>query len=364
MDSKKASAPAPPSSAKSGYYGTISTSTSSSSTIVDIPPPSFIHASSSSSSTSSSYNNVNSNTNALEKAVTNPFGDDQQYTPDGAAPPSFEEAVAAGTAATSPAYANAADPEAQTMMPLPGYFDISIVPTENILYRKKGVASDDEILQANPDELYKFFFTHLTERPELIVEVKGTHEETTTHCDTTTNKDGSTSHSTRTETHTIVDFEMKLDASHHVSPDWSHLWGALFPDTEDEPGQWRTALEEFTLSQNPLKEIHLNKEIPWDYATLRLAITSAVRAAGYHHTVTVNFTKRNHKELLGLGALGISCLWIIALPVFFLMRKRVGDRIVAHFPVMVDGNTFYRRNVLTIMAGVSGRVKHSKVVAA
>ncbi|KAJ3096173.1 hypothetical protein HDU97_006179 [Phlyctochytrium planicorne] len=299
-------------------------------------------------------------------------------------PPSFADAVS-GTEANQ-----------SGKVPLPDYYDISIIPQENLLLRQnvqpmtastakferttEGVQSTDPILQENPDELFRFFLTHLIEKPGMSVHVQGTHQESHTVTETTTNSDGSTSTSTRTETRTVTDFTYYINADGYILPDWTAVFalpkkgatsqtqnvraiGAHMPEYSVPPGQFREALEEFTRSKNLLKEIQMEKEIPWDYNSLRMSITTAVRLTGYWGSVSVTFPRKNYKMAVFSSSaiseisrscvtwvfLALTCLWIIFLPLYFILRKAVKGRLAAHYPIGIDVPTFYQRNINNIV---------------
>ncbi|KAJ3115677.1 Ca(2+)-dependent cysteine protease [Phlyctochytrium bullatum] len=311
----------------------------------------------------------------------------EQLDPAAPPPPSFEEAV------QQLQQNHAQDAQNIGVLP-PDYFDVSLIPNENVVMRQsvqpmeasgatferknKGIISFDESLQHNPDELYRFFLTHLLEKPGMKVWVTGTHPETRVVHETHTNSDGSTSHSTRTETHTVTDFSFGLDATPFVAQDWTAIFalpkgaarkqnqraiGAHVPKLDAEGGQFRAALEEFTRSKNLLKEIQLEKEVVWDFATLRRAIHLVVRRTGYFGDISVTFPRYNHvinvhsSSAISRAAqqcwvwvlLSITCLWIIFLPLFFITRKKVGGRLCAHYYMTVDSATFFNRNVIAIM---------------
>ena len=76
----------------------------------------------------------------------------------------------------------------------PSYFDISNIPTVAILhysdvipyqepskakiFRKHGcVNSADPLLEKNPDQLWLYFLTYLNEKPRLLMNIRGEHDE-------------------------------------------------------------------------------------------------------------------------------------------------------------------------------------------
>ncbi|KAI8850899.1 hypothetical protein BC829DRAFT_388038 [Chytridium lagenaria] len=222
----------------------------------------------------------------------------------------------------------------------PHYFESSLLPQHNVLLRQNvapikasearvkktadGITSFDDRLQADPDELYRFFLTHLVEGPGLVIYFRGTHQ-------------GNKS----------------IYLSHYVNPDWH-----------------AEALEEFTRSKNVLKELHLEKEIPWDYRNLHDAFVSAIRSTGYRFRIQVEFQRpfssitvfssspiaRAAQSWFTWVFLWISCLWVIFLPLFYMTRKKFKGRLAAHFNVNVGAAAFFQNNVGTVLECVHRRV--------
>ncbi|KAJ3096172.1 hypothetical protein HDU97_006178 [Phlyctochytrium planicorne] len=209
-------------------------------------------------------------------------------------PPSFEEAVA-GTG-VDPSKA----PPPEKKEDPPNYMDITLIPEDNILYRANvkpmtastakferkadGISTADPIVQDNPDELFRFFMTHLLEKPGLLVQVTGTHQESHQVHETHTDSDGHVHHTHRTEVRTVTDFTFSVDASAFVQPDWTAIFalpkdknvkraqnqnvravGAHMPEFSVPPGQFRQALEEFTTSKNLLKEKAIKERLAAHY---------------------------------------------------------------------------------------------------
>ncbi|KAI8850892.1 hypothetical protein BC829DRAFT_388025 [Chytridium lagenaria] len=262
---------------------------------------------------------------AAGTAGQNPF----IITPqDGFAPPSFADALST----LSPEDAQASDSSP------PDYFEISLLPQQNVLLRQnvqpleasqavyqrkaEGISSFDERLQANPDELYRFFLTHLVEKPGLLVNCKGTHTETRHH-------------NGKSETKTVVDFNFYRTVT------WANV-GAHTPNLAAESGQFRKALEEFTTSKNLLKEN------PWDYNNLRKAFKTAIRATGYRYNIKITFTRPNSSiTIFSSSTLSQMAQSWITWVLFGTHIKKVSGRLAAHFPIAVPAATFFQRNVAT-----------------
>ncbi|KAI8850900.1 hypothetical protein BC829DRAFT_388039 [Chytridium lagenaria] len=277
----------------------------------------------------------------------------------------------------------------------PDYFEVSLLPkrtccknvppleasTATFKREKKGGK-----IMSHPDELYKFFMTHLLEKPGMDVWITGTHQETYTRTETVSDGNGGTRTETRTETRTVTDFTFGIDVSHYIQNDWVAVFalpkmtrkqerqnmravGAHVPVLDAQSGLFRKALEEFTMSKNLLKEIHLDKEIPWDYDNLRRAFKQAIRSTGYFGHIDVSFVRRNAiisvfssspisrmaQSWWTWVCLGITCLWLIFLPLFCITRKKISGRLAAHYPMMVDGGSFFQNNVLAAMGAARGR---------
>ncbi|KAJ3190578.1 hypothetical protein HK101_008587 [Irineochytrium annulatum] len=275
--------------------------------------------------------------------------------------PAYEEATAAAAGQAKPAGVLDAPPD---------YFDPMEGSTVPFKRTSAGcVETHDPILDSNPDELYRFFMTHLVEKPALIVRITGSHTESHTRTETTTNADGSTSTHTVTETRTVTDFSFRMDASNYVAPDWERCVARARKNKPQDSdfGQWREVLEAYTSSTNQLKEIHLKKEIIWDYANLTPQLRALVRMTGYRNDIHISYEHRAHEisvysssEIMKLSRACwmrtlcvITCLWIIFLPAFLIARRNVKDRLHAYYNCVAPASVFYNNNA-GIIAGAEG----------
>ncbi|KAI9208892.1 uncharacterized protein BJ171DRAFT_437614 [Polychytrium aggregatum] len=236
-----------------------------------------------------------------------------------AAPAGFQQ-VPVGTYAPPPgppptSSTNYAPPPGPPPGCPPDYFDISIIPTGNIMLAKdcpplgersnakfevkdSSIVSFDPSLQKNvyaswdmqllqPEELWKFFLSHLS-KPTLLVHILGQHEETYTEV---VHGDNGTRVETRSRT--VTDFSFNFDVSHYIAPAWSRV--VCIPKQGKPSQNYRQALEEFTFSSNIFKEIHMVKQVFWDYPSLTNAIVSAIRRTGYPHRIMVSYPLKNAK---------------------------------------------------------------------
>jgi len=145
----------------------------------------------------------------------------------------------------------------------------------------------------------------------------------------------------------------------------------LLDEDEEWENEFRAFLEEYTQSNNLLKEIHLVKQVDWDYDNLQIALESIVRAAGYRDTVKITFdTKGNKVSAYASGKLSeaaqnkwvkifcfLSCLWLVFAPIYFLFRKRIKDKLFVSYPMEKTEAQFYQSNYHQIYNSVCNRVK-------
>nr|KAJ3422240.1 hypothetical protein HK105_000599 [Polyrhizophydium stewartii] len=289
----------------------------------------------------------------------------QQWNQQGAAvsegpPPSYAQALAAA-------------PTLQVVVLPPGFFDFSTVPETNILFpqqcpqlvspspvpvKKEGYETFtfSRVLDNNPDELWRFFMSHL-DRPGLLVRIHGYHHETRTRVV----HEGA---STRVETYQVQvdDFNFSLNASAYVSEQWSRL--VCMPRNGKPPLTYRQTIEEYTRSRNKLKEIHLDKQPLWDYENLTRAIHFCILQTGYPHTIQVSYDIPNSKvsvyadTLLSKSAHNtcirvlcvLTCLCIIFGPIYLLSRKRVSNNLICEYPVLISSADFFIRNYAFIQS--------------
>ncbi|KAJ3331149.1 hypothetical protein HDU76_003971 [Blyttiomyces sp. JEL0837] len=325
----------------------------------------------------------------------------------------------------------------------PSYFNSTIIPSGEVFYYeelnsqafqeftgsqatftrgdKKCIKSHDPILDRNPNELFKFFLTHLEEPPQLQVHIVGTHRDTIHKHETYTDSHGNVRSRTVSESITVTDFDFKFDLSNYVSPQWSYIRAdrrgkmegccpkcredcskdcardcgrceddcrrdcnteCVCPCKEEEEvetidGAWRAVLESYTRSGNWFKEIHLSKEVPFDYDGLKEALMRAIRWTSYPHSVTITFPKRNHKisvyssNIMSQLAQNmcvrclcvVSCLWVIALPIYALSRKKISGKLECIYQPMMSGEQFYERNAVLLVEAVRSGAKETTITA-
>ncbi|KAI8926231.1 hypothetical protein BC831DRAFT_511872 [Entophlyctis helioformis] len=141
------------------------------------------------------------------------------------------------------------------------------------------------------------------------------------------------------------------------------------PESGNAPKTLRETIEDYTHSSNILKEIHMIKQPLWDFQGVTKAVEYCVRATGFPNKITIAFPTTNNKvsafsshPLSRMAQscwtwclLAVTCLWIIFLPLFYIVRKKVKTTIVSEYPVLISGPDFYTRNYYMIQGHVLSR---------
>ncbi|TPX77419.1 hypothetical protein CcCBS67573_g01328 [Chytriomyces confervae] len=247
----------------------------------------------------------------------------------------------------------------------PGYFSVSGVPTRQVLMRAEAqvpnscfaqtertfqeVKTHDPVIASNPDELFNYFLFHVNQRPSMMVQVSGTHQETRTVMRQVSDGKGGFRTEHHTETHTVTDFSINLDVSDYIAPTWDRIVATPKKDMkEPQLGEWRAVMEEFTRSKNLLKEIHMEKEILWDYSNIQNSIIAALRMSGYMHSIHVSFPKGGYI----VSALSSSTLSKAA---DNTCVQNVNHQLFAYYQCVGTGREFYERNVGVIVGAAMTR---------
>ncbi|KAJ3091920.1 hypothetical protein HK102_012592 [Quaeritorhiza haematococci] len=276
---------------------------------------------------------------------------------------------------------------AQSNQPQP---QLTPLPQSQPLYRIKSettaldecVVSYDPVLDRNPDALWTYFLENLNTPPQMFVKIRGWHTETRTHTVRTRDSKGHTHTRTQRQTHTVTDFDFKIDVSGFVEKEWSQIV-SLPPEggasgsrqAQVEPTSvyptFRETLESYTQSDNKLKEITMSKQISkWDHSLLQHNIVAFVKSqCRFREHVDVVLVKKRHKisarssskwsRAAHNGCIQclcvVSCLCIIFWPMWCLVRKRVKNQLIAHYPILLGEQDFFMWNRLQIMHGVRTR---------
>jgi hypothetical protein len=171
------------------------------------------------------------------------------------------------------------------------------------------------------DELYRYFMSYL-HPPSLNIIISGDHTET--HFNEKTNE---------RESRTITDFSFSLDGSPYIDPAFHRI--VAIPKPGKRQQTIKETLKDYCASNNMLKEIHLQKQLLWNFNELRAAIEWTIRSTGYRDSVHIRFDVSN-SEVYAYSSSAMSkfsrnpcvqclcfvtCLCIIFAPIYFLSRK-------------------------------------------
>ncbi|KAJ3225340.1 hypothetical protein HDU81_008015 [Chytriomyces hyalinus] len=276
----------------------------------------------------------------------------------------------------------------------PSYFNVSSIPRQRVLLRSQvhtpvscsaeiqrtsqSILTHDSDVASNPDAVFNYFLFYIAEKPTMKVKIRGTHEETHTEMRTVTDNNGRTRTESHATTKTVTDFSFTVDVTNYVSETWERIEAAPKREMEEpELGEWRAVIEAFTRSENPLKEIHMHKEIEWDVKQIRKWLEAAIRTTGYCHRILIDFPKSNDtvtaladsdlshcaNSVITKVLCFLSCLWILFLPLFMLVRKNVTGQLHAYYKCVGTEMEFVSRNMAVILNAVTHRKIGDKYVA-
>ncbi|KAI9331385.1 hypothetical protein BDR26DRAFT_870454, partial [Obelidium mucronatum] len=192
------------------------------------------------------------------------------------------------------------------------------------------------------DALFNYFLYYLREKPVMMISIQGTRQETRLVTRQVSDGNGGSRTETHHETHTVTDFNFSIDVSNYISNEWERVMAVpKQTSTEQQPvlGPWKAVLDQFISSKNLLKEIHMQKEVVWDYGNIQNSIVMALRMAGYGHNIRITFPKLNYMvsaysdstlskatDSMAMKVFCVvTCLCIIFYPIFLMVRKN--DRI-------------------------------------
>ncbi|KAF9583883.1 hypothetical protein BGW38_008234 [Lunasporangiospora selenospora] len=236
----------------------------------------------------------------------------------------------------------------------PGLMNSQDISIAGYTRTKSGVESYDEVLQ-DPYQLYRFFVAH-NDRPTMKVVITGHHMERRSANETDSN--GNTKVTTNSVK--VVDFEMEFDLTQYINP------GGLLYVSSSKPGEPTTlkeVMEEHAEDENAFKELHLIKNIKWEYKDLTKAISHAIRSVRYHHTITVDYLTGNDRIIVRSSSPAakfmrsnwtkafcvVTCLGIVFYPARALI-KRVRDKsLKSQFQMTISARDFYNSHYWAIV---------------
>jgi hypothetical protein len=267
------------------------------------------------------------------------------------APPSYEEALN-----NTPSHETT----------LPEITDFSQIPQGHTLFNdgrtisrirspasfemnSSGIKTFDKLLDKDPEELWKFFISHLN-KPKILIKIKGHHTETHYDTDNTTREEE------------VIDFEFQLDMTQYISDNWIKIQSE--PRKAYPQKSYKESLQEYTQSDNKFKEIYMQKQVIWNYDEMGRVIEYCIRNTGYKNQLKITFPVQNDKvyvyssneyhQLSHNNALRcilcVTCLWIVALPFYCLLRKKNSNKLIADFEMTVTPAEFYSRNYYHIQS--------------
>jgi hypothetical protein len=224
-----------------------------------------------------------------------------------------------------------------------------------------GIETDDEHLNKDHKALLNFFVNNCSP-PQLFVNIRGHHTEHRTRT-VTRHHDGRTTYHTEHYTVDVTDFEQLYDLTPYIDPT-----GTIYT-VPDEQNNFLTVpqlLEKYTKDENVFKSLVLTKYVQWDFTELQQAIIGAIRNAGFYKQITITFPKQQHEvsvhsaHCMGRFARNtwvrvlcvLSCLWVVACPIYMCSRHRMADTLLADFKMRITPKDWFYTNYQTIMTNI------------
>ncbi|KAG2177936.1 hypothetical protein INT43_003183 [Umbelopsis isabellina] len=234
--------------------------------------------------------------------------------------------------------------------------------------KKKGVVSRDHHINEDGEALFRFLLDH-NSPPAMSIKVRGYHDETRWRTETHRNSDGTTREEQHSYTEQVTDFDFAVDVSQYVSP----TCAAMYVEPDKKTGKTKTVrqlCDDYVKEKGQFKELEMRKSIDWNYKELTQAILYAIRHQGYHHTVDITFPLQNNRVTVKCNSklselydswwfkaiLVVTCLWLIAIPTFYVMRKKFGHKnLKSEWQMKISEEQWYQQHVYEVLAQVQCR---------
>jgi ABC-type spermidine/putrescine transport system permease subunit I len=112
------------------------------------------------------------------------------------------------------------------------------------------------------------------------------------------------------------------------------------------------------------------RTLTWNWLYTTSAILYAIRCQGYHYTVDITYPLQNHQvtvksnsrisELMDSNwirvLLVVSCLWIVVVPAYYIMRRKYGHKdLKSEWTMKISEEEWYRLHVHEILGQVHRR---------
>ena len=126
----------------------------------------------------------------------------------------------------------------------------------------------DAKLETSVDEVWKYFMSHL-QAPSLRIAVTGYHIRKVRRDD-------------RDVEEKVTDFSFSINVTHLISS-WNSLCAT--PEKDHPQLTFNQAIEDYASLEGKLKQMHLTKQVKWNYQEIERLVHYTVRATGYNNHV-------------------------------------------------------------------------------
>ncbi|KAF9116827.1 hypothetical protein BGX27_010444 [Mortierella sp. AM989] len=237
----------------------------------------------------------------------------------------------------------------------PGLINAQDISIAGYKRTKKGAESCDKVLE-DPYQLYRFFVAH-NDRPTMHALIRGHHTE---KCDSIETDSAGNRKVVSRSLH-VEDFKMDFDLTPYISPR-----GTLYTAPDPKTGKnftIREVMEQYAEEENQFKEIHMVKNVVWDYEDLTRAITHAIRSVHYRYTIDISFPCTNNvvivrsssplANFMRNGWTKALCFVSVVGVIFYPAReiyKKVKDKTLkSEFQMTISTRDFYNLNYWSIV---------------
>jgi hypothetical protein len=161
----------------------------------------------------------------------------------------------------------------------------------------------------------------------------------------------------------VTDFDLTFDLSGYMAPA-----GIIYamPDPRGTPMTVQEHLNQYLSCTNLFKSITLRKNPVWNFEQVKQLIEQIIRSRGYPHHVHISFPTSNNvvtvysdsmasktsRSCLARTFCVLSCLWMVALPLYYSDRKNYDGKLRVDFQVSIPASDWYSENYWTIFNGV------------
>ncbi|KAJ1944052.1 hypothetical protein GGF37_002372 [Kickxella alabastrina] len=162
-------------------------------------------------------------------------------------------------------------------------------------YEKRcdGSYSSDPWINTDPVALLRFI-NECNDRPHLVVKIQGSYARFKDVERIETSQDGQSRKVVNKVWENIVDLNCSLDMSAYIEEKGT-LHGARKKNRYIEKYDIHELLYDYTVAENFLKELRVDKKVIWDYDLVKRELRALIKSTGYPNNITIEFPLENDR---------------------------------------------------------------------